>query len=400
MSRTFAALVTAIADADRTAVHAAGRQVQKLLSLRAWLIGAWIVAFEQHGEGRASYGDRLIDRLADALKHTGRKGLSARNLINYRQVAVAYPGLDVSRLHGTTSGLGGLPEIPQTSAESPQASVPELPWRDVGWLHRLFTELTFSHLLELARVDDLLERGFYELHALQEGWSVRELVRQRNTLLYQRVGLSSHRDEVVARARAGVIDERPESVLRDPYVLEFLGLRETPELMEADLEQALIDNLQRFMLELGREFCFVDRQFRITVGNRHHHLDLLFFHRRLRCLVAIDLKIGEFLPDHVGQMGFYLNYLAENATLPGENPPIGLLLCSSKDAEVVRYATGTADDVFVSRYLLALPTEDRLRQWLHQARALSEEQIRQTASIHSTNASAIVTPDSSAKEPL
>lgn len=381
MSQTFATLVSTIAEADRAAANAAGRQAQQLLSLRAWLIGGWIVRFEQDGADRAAYGDRLIDRLAEALKDTGRKGLSARNLMNYRQVALAYPALDVPRLVGVTPALARLPEIPQTSAESASDAqlAAALPWRDAAWLHRLFTELTFSHLLELARIEDTLERGFYELHALQEAWSVRELVRQRNTLLFQRVGLSSQRDAVVARAREGVVDERAESLLRDPYVLEFLGLRESPELVEEDLEQALIDNLQRFMLELGREFCFVDRQFRITVGNRHHHLDLLFFHRRLRCLVAIDLKLGEFVPDHVGQMGFYLSYLAENATLPGENPPIGLLLCSSKDAEIVRYATGSADDVFVSRYLLALPTEDRLRQWLHEARALTEEQMRQSS---------------------
>ena len=170
-------------------------------------------------------------------------------------------------------------------------------------------------------------------------------------------------------ARKGVLLESPAAEIRDPYVLEFLGLRPPTRYSESELEQALIDHLQEFLLELGRDFCFVARQYRVTMGNRHHHLDLLFFHRGLRSLVAIDLKVGDFEPAHAGQMSFYLNYLAENVTRPDENPPIGILLCSDKDKAVVRYATAAmADSLFVSRYTLQLPTEEELAQWLRDER--------------------------------
>jgi len=148
---------------------------------------------------------------------------------------------------------------------------------------------------------------------------------------------------------------------------------------EASLEGAILDNLQAFLMELGREFCFVARQYRITVGNRHHHLDLLFFHRRLRCLVAIDLKSGEFTPQDAGQMRFYLNFIAAEATMEGESPPIGILMCAAKDEEIVQFATATDDDVLVARYLLELPTRERLARWLHDAREAAEAIVRRDA---------------------
>ncbi|MFH1466212.1 MAG: PDDEXK nuclease domain-containing protein [Pseudomonadota bacterium] len=397
---TFPLLVQGIADLDRRALLAAGRANHRILTLRNWLIGAWIVEYELRGEERAAYGERLFEQLAAALKQAGRRGLSTRNLHNCRRVTLAWPELDAlslarsvfpppalsTPLEAESLAAAEAPlQIVQAPAQSGemvftalrQRETADLPWHDAPWLQRLFSELTFTHLVELARIDDPLERAFYELHCLKEGWGTRELIRQRNTMLYQRVGLSTHRDEVLVLARQGRLDERPEGLLRDPYVLEFLGLPEAPGLRESTLEQALIDHLQRFLLELGRDFCFVDRQFRITVGNRHHYLDLLFFHRRLRCLVAVDLKVGEFVPDHAGQMGFYLNYLRENVALPEEGPPIGLLLCTGKDEEVVHYATADDEALFVSRYKLALPTEAQLRQWLHEARSLTERRLRE-----------------------
>ncbi len=207
---------------------------------------------------------------------------------------------------------------------------------------------------------------------------MRELQRQRDSMLYERVGLSENRDEVLALAKRGVVDEGFAAQLRDPYVFEFLGLRPSPTLKERDLEQALIDHLQQFLLELGRDFCFVDRQYRITSGNRHRYLDLLFFHRRLRCPVAIDLKLGEFQPEHAGQMQFYLGYLAERVALPEENPPVGILLCADKDSEDVRFATAGDDSLFVSRYVLELPSEEVLRRWLHEERARLEQELNGT----------------------
>ena len=204
---------------------------------------------------------------------------------------------------------------------------------------------------------------------LKEGWSVRELKRQINSLLFERVGLSRDMDAVMALSRDGRIVQTPATILRDPYILEFLGLPAPPSFTEAEMESALLDHLQEFLHELGRDFCFVDRQLRVTVGNVHHHLDLLFFHRGLRCLVAIDLKIGDFDPRDAGQMHFYLNWIAEHLTRPGESPPVGLLLCAGKDEEKVHYATANLPQaVFVSRYLTELPSEERLSRWLHEER--------------------------------
>jgi hypothetical protein len=168
-------------------------------------------------------------------------------------------------------------------------------------------------------------------------------------------------------ARSGEIPVTPQSIIRDPYVLEFTGLPAAGAWAEKDLEQALIDHLHDFLLELGKGFCFVGRQYRITIANKHHHLDLLFYHRHLRCLVAIDLKIGTFDHADAGQMNLYLNWLRENETRPDENPPVGIVLCAGKDDEEVHYATtGLDQQLFVSRYLVELPSEERLRAWLHQ----------------------------------
>ncbi|MCK6527215.1 PDDEXK nuclease domain-containing protein [Myxococcota bacterium] len=385
MAGSFATLVRHIGAVDHAALRATGRRAQQILCLRNWLIGAWIVVYEQDGEDRAAYGTALLDRLASVLKEDGHHGLSARNLRNYRQVALAFPALEAASLAASllpeATAIGQAPAnslpihgpsmpIRQAPAGSPQ---PAIPWRDSPWHQRLFTELTFTHLLEFARMDDPLERAFYELHCVKEGWTTRELIRQRSTMLYQRVGLSTDRDAVLAVAREGRVDDRPQALVRDPYVLEFLGLPSMVD--EASLEGAILDHLQAFLMELGREFCFVARQYRVTLGNRHHHLDLLFFHRRLRCLVAIDLKSGEFTPQDAGQMRFYLNYLAAEATLEGESPPIGILLCAAKDEEVVQFATAIDDDVLVSRYLLELPTRERLVQWLHEAREAAEATV-------------------------
>jgi predicted nuclease of restriction endonuclease-like (RecB) superfamily len=262
--------------------------------------------------------------------------------------------------------------VPSFPSLARRAVDPQLPWRDADWLARLFTTLTFSHLLELSRIDDVPRRAFYELHCLKERWSIRELQRQPDSMLYERIGLSENRDAVVALAREGALDASPAAQLRDPYVFEFLGIERRAVTNESDLERALVDHLQDFLFEMGRDFCFVARQFRITAGNRHHYIDLLLFHRRLRCLVAIDLKLGAFEPEHAGQLRFYVNYLAEHVAYPEENPPVGILLCAERDAEVVRFATAGDGDLFVTRQL-ALPSEEQLKRWLHEERARIEQ---------------------------
>ncbi len=391
----FDSLVDGLERLHTRAREAAVRSVDEILTLRNWLVGAWIVAYEQEGADRARYGEGLIDALAAAFKARGVPGLSGRNLRNYRQIALTWPRLAAGQtLLGETGTSGSIWQTP--SAESPPElatgsplpsnirqtlsgeSVPALaiggellPWQDDAWMLRLRRELSFSHLLELSRLSEPLARAFYEVQAFAHRWSVRELRRQRDSMLFERVGLSRDRKAVLAFADEGRLLDTVTANVRDPYVLEFLGLPERQTYSESDLESALVDHLQEFLLELGGDFAFLGRQYRVTVGGRHHFIDLLFFHRRLRCLVAIDLKIGAFGHEDAGQMNFYLNYLRENISLPDESPPVGIVLCADKDVEEVHYATGNLDhQVFVSRYLTRLPTEQQLRAWLAEEREL------------------------------
>jgi predicted nuclease of restriction endonuclease-like (RecB) superfamily len=360
----------------------------------------------------------LIPELARRLNDAGCIGLGASNLKNCRQISLTWPGLEIRQ---TLSGVfGALSEARirrTTSAESPTpageepirqtasgecdggygvalevlsrgdlsfpsltqraTSAKRLRWQDQTWLERLFSSLSFSKLLQLSRIEDTQKRAFYELECLRSGWSVRELQRQIDSMLYERVGLSKDKTAVLAMAENGTLVDTPATVIRDPHVLEFLGLERKTAWSESDLEQVLIDHLQQFVHELGSDYCFVDRQYRITVGSRHHFIDLLFFHRRLRCLIAMDLKLGTFQHEDAGQMNFYLTYLADNVALPGESPPVGLVLCANKDAAEVHYSTaGLEHSIFVSRYLVQLPSESELTRWLEEERAVIAGQLR------------------------
>lgn len=378
---------------------AIAKAVNQVLTVRNWLIGAYIVEYEQNGEDRATYGEALLRGLADDLAKRSYQGLSLSNLKNFRKFALTYPMLAKSQALSVLFApfiQQAIPSISQTasgqltdeavaqpfileSLHFPSLvarceTTPVFPWQDDDYYLRLFRAIAWSSLMELCRIDDPTKRVFYELECLKSGWSIRELKRQINSMLYERVGLSKDKDAVLALTHQGQLLDTPTAILRDPYVLEFLGLQERAVYSESDLEQALIDHLQQFIHELGRDFCFVERQFRVTVANRHYFLDLLFYHRRLRCLVAIDLKIGEFRPDYAGQMNLYLNYLKQEVALPDENPPVGIILCSDKDAEEVHFATAGMDNqLFVSRYLVALPSEATLKQWLREEQARLED---------------------------
>ena len=382
-------LIHDISNINNTSLTTVTRAVNKILTIRNWFIGAYIVEYEQNGVDRAAYGTQLIKKLANDLKSRKIESLSDRNLKNFRQFALTYPAL--AKDENITAFLS-LISIPFNALQIRQAASaefktvpdnlfpalqtreilkPSLNWQDSNYYQRLFSTLSWSHLLELTRIEDTTKRAFYELECTKSNWSTRELKRQINSMLYERVGLSKDKEAVLKLANEGQIIESPKNVLRDPYILEFLELEEKAAYSESDLESALINHLQEFMHELGRDFCFVDRQFRITVAEEHYFLDLLFFHRSLQCLIAIDLKLGKFKHDYAGQMNFYLNYLKENIAYPHENAPVGILLCAEKDAEAVHYATAGLDNqLFVSRYMVALPSEEILKQWL------IEEQVR------------------------
>jgi predicted nuclease of restriction endonuclease-like (RecB) superfamily len=393
----YSSLLSDISHVSASTQAIVARSVNQALTIRNWLIGAYIIEYEQHGDDRANYGDGLVRSLATDLTEKGYQGLSRSNLISFRKFAFTYPVLAKSQTlsvlfelltdtaAGKSQAVSGISEKFQktepnaeeafsisTTIQFPslEARIPEtdpFSWKDENYYLKLFRTMIWSNLMELCRLEDPLKRTFYELECLKSGWSNRELKRQINSLLYERIGVSRDQDAVMLLAQEGRLIDSPSMVLRDPYVLEFLDLEARVTYSESELEQALINHLQDFIHELGRDFCFIERQFRITVANKHYFLDLLFYHRRLRCLVGIDLKLGAFEAAYAGQMNLYLNYLKQEVALPDENPPVGIILCSDKDAEEVHYATAGMDSqLFVSRYLVALPSEERLRQWLRE----------------------------------
>ncbi len=332
--RQYGGLVERIGDILSHARSRAVSEINKAQVMAYWEIGREIVEFEQKGEVRAEYGAELLNKLsADMIAQFGR-GFSGRNLRNMRAFYLNFP-------------------IRQTlSAKSEKRPTPSAEFKPV---------LSWSHYCELLKLDEPMARSFYEQEAARNTWSVRELKRQINSMLFDRLSLSKDTNEVMKIAREGQIIEKPEDAIKDPYILEFLNLKEEAVYTEEQLEQALIDKLQDFLLELGSGFTFVARQKRITIANRHYHIDLVFYNRPLKCFILIDLKTGELDHSDVGQMHFYLNYMKKNEKLEGENDPIGLILCAQKDDVFAKYVLGDLNNqVFASKYKLALPSEEEL----------------------------------------
>ena len=307
-----------------------------------WLVGREIVEEELRGADRAGYGTRLLNTLAERLSIEFGKGFDRSNLSNMRGVYLAFPNLDALR-----------------------------------------QELSWTHYRLLSRVNHAQARAFYTEEAIRARWSTRELERQIGSFLFERLAKSRDEAGVLALTEQGATPFKPSDLLRDPFVLEFTGLPERHAWLEEDLEQALIDRLQEFLLELGRDFFFVARQKRITIDGDHFYIDLVFYHRVLRCFVLIDLKTGKLTQQDIGQMLLYTGYYEAEEMREGENPPVGLILCADKNESVVRYTLGQrAEQVFAARYQLYLPTEEELRRELERERneAMLELERRQDES--------------------
>ena len=332
--------------------------------MRNWLIGAYIAEYEQHGDDRATYGTKLMPELADRLRHV--KGLSVFQLYRSVEFYRSYPSI----LATLSQELQHLAIEPAAFIGLPLPTIPQVPGLD-GRL--LLTRLSFSHFIELLKLDNPLQRAFYEVQSIKNSWSVRELKRAINSALYERTGLSTDKAAVLA-GHVGTAPLTTADALKDPYVLEFLGLEERASYSENDLESAIIAHLQTFLVELGRGFCFEARQKRITFDNEHYFIDLVFYHRILKCHVLVDLKIGAFSHADAGQMNVYLNYYRENEMTAGDNPPVGLILCAQKNDTLVRYATtGLSEQMFVSKYRLNLPSEAELQALIQQEQARLSE---------------------------
>ncbi len=358
--------VSKIIDAAR---DSAARSVNSAMTAAYWLIGHRIVEFEQSGEKRAEYGIALLERLAEDLTGRFGRGFSRQNIQNMRLFYLSYPP---GRIRQTPSGK--LPVTHRQLIRQTPSGTSEAASAEVGFDDLLAAfPLPWSAYVRLLSVRNGSAREFYESEALRGGWSVRQLDRQISSLFYERTALSKNRAAMLTREKKALSEDlvRTEEEIKDPFVLEFLDLKD--EYSESELEEALIRHLETFLMELGDDFCFIGRQKRLRVGNQWYRLDLLFFHRGLRCLVVIDLKIGSFTHADAGQMHFYLNYVRDNWVREGENPPIGLILCSEKDEALARYALdGLPNKVMAAEYRIALPDEAILAAELGRSRRAVE----------------------------
>ncbi len=365
----YGAVHSAIVDLLEAARRAAARNVNALMTASYWEIGRRIVEFEQGGSGRAGYGEALLQRLAADLTQQFGRGFSPVNLRQMRRFYLAWPA---ETIHQTATAESHLLPIRQTvSAKSRGLTAGAVAGRqlvDLAGLAARFA-LPWSAYVRLLSAKSHAARSFYETEALRCGWTVRQLDRQVNSQLYERIALSKNKVAMLAKAERAETGDMitPEEAIRDPFVLEFLNLKD--EYSESDLEEALIRHLADFLLELGDDFAFVGRQRRLRLDDKWFRIDLLFFHRRLKCLLVIDLKVGEFGYADAGQMHLYLNYARAHWVKPGENPPVGLILCTGKGAAEAHYALeGLPNKVLAAEYKTMLPGERLLTKELERSR--------------------------------
>lgn len=344
-----------------------------------WLIGGEIVEEEQRGAARAGYGEVLLRGLAEQLQAEYGAGYSHGSLKLIRQFYLSYPELLGSARIGHTScgqssrskkghtARGQSRPHPAALELAPDAAAVTAEWRP----GRLHPDLSWSHYRILMRVESAAARAFYEIEALRNRWSVRELERQYASLLFERLAKSRDKAGLMRLATDGQVVARPADVFKDPTVIEFLGLPESRRLVESKLEEALITNLQDFVLELGKGFAFVSRQERITLDGDHFYVDLVFYHVVLKCFVLIDLKVGKLSHSDLGQLQLYVNYWDRERRSPDDNPSLGLILCPDKNDAVVRYMLGPeqAQKIFANRYKLPLPREAELQREIRHVHA-------------------------------
>lgn len=327
--------------------------VNQAMVLTYFEIGRMIVEDEQNGENRAEYGKALLKDLSIHLTEKFGKGFSETNLKQMRHFYMSYAiGQTVSdefkkigqTLSAESENISN--QLFEISETTPRKSYPQL-------------NLSWSHYLKLMRIKNLSERKFYEIESFKNNWSLRELQRQYDSALYSRLSLSKNKEEILQLSEKGQILEKPKDLIKDPYILEFLGLPERSNYSENDLESGLIDKLEHFLLELGTGFTFVARQNRITFDEKHFKIDLVFYNRILKCFVLIDLKIGELKHQDIGQMQMYVNYYDREVRLEDENKTIGIILCQDKSEALVKYTLPEDNEqIFASKYLTILPSKE------------------------------------------
>lgn len=373
----FEALVKHISTIQNTLQAQAAHAVNLALTSRNWLMGCYIVEFEQNGEDRAAYGEQLLKKLEQRLKI---KGLNERRFREFRRLYIVYPQLKEPVSNYITSQIQirrlataefSEPIRRLATAES-VVNLLRIPSEDLiilkEWMtpvDRLFNKLSFTHLNTISGIENPVKRAFYEMEAIRGCWSVKELERQIASLYYERSGLSKNKEALSALVQQQATPLQPKDVINTPVTLEFLGLNDRALVTENDLEQAILDNLKHFLMEMGHGFCFEARQKRILIDDDYFFADLVFYHRILKCHVVVELKIDKFRHEYASQLNMYLNYFKEEIMQPDDNPPIGILLCTEKGDTMVKYATAGLDpNIFVQKYMVELPTEEEIKKFI------------------------------------
>ena len=372
----FDSLVHTIHSVQDALQEQAAHAVNLALTARNWLIGYYIVEFEQHGEDRAEYGEQLLKKLEISIK---KKGMTERRFREFRRLYIVYPqlGSEIAKyLVSLPIGFRNLlknsaKEIRQTSAKSQIPAIRRTSAELVvaeDWMlpaEMLFNRISYSNLSLISQIDDPVKRSFYEIENIKGCWSNRELDRQISSSFFERSGLSKNKAALSAMVKQEAVKLTPVDILHEPVTLEFLGFKSKETWTESDLEEAIINHMQEFLLEMGNGFCFEARQKRILIDSDYFKADLIFYHRILKCHVIVDIKIDRFRHEYASQMNTYLNYYRYEVMQPDDNPPVGLLLCTGKGDTLVKYATAGLDqNIFVQKYMINLPSVEDLTSYI------------------------------------
>ncbi len=367
----FDGLVSVIEQTHRHFQQQAVRAVNASLTIRNWLVGYYIVEFEQKGEGRAEYGSKLLARLAESSRHI--KGFDERSFRNFRlfykqypqfqrYITSHFPALSIWGSLTTESGLSSESEenAIRGSLTTESDALPILLPAD-----KIVSHLSYTHLEQLIAIEDPLKRTFYEMECIKGAWSVRALKRQINSLYFERMGMSKKPELLSELTQQKTAPQKPGEIVKSVYAFEFLGLNAKDAVEESDLETALLDQLQHFMMEMGHGFCLEARQKKILIGDEYFFVDLVFYHRILKCHVLVELKVEDFNHHNIGQLNTYVNYFKAEVMQADDNPTVGILLVTQKNNALVEYATAGMDNqLFVSKYLLELPGKEELERFI------------------------------------
>lgn len=379
MLMNFSSLIHSIRNTHETLYLEAVKAVNTSLTLRNWLIGFYIVEYEQNGEDRAAYGKKLIEKLAQQLEI---KGLGLRNLNLFRQFYLIYPQI----MQALSANSRSQPIVQTLSAKFNQLQIrqtlpdelPVLPGKkailgtvtqeltaDPVYYFKLISRIPFSHFTELIKIKDPLKRRYYEMLTMKQTLSVRELKRQINTLGFERLGLSTNKTKALAQIEKSIKPRKAGDAVKDLYFFEFLQLPHKEVVEESDIEQALLDHFQDFIMELGIGFCIEARQKKILIGDEYFFIDLVLYHRILKCHVLVELKADAFNHSYLSQLNTYVNYYKEEIKERSDNPPVGILLVADKNKPLVQYALGAVTNkLFVSKYKLQLPDKKALEKFV------------------------------------